>query len=276
MQRGLGQIGDAGLGPGGIGQGLGADFQRRAADRPGAGAFGHPRQRGGRADGKAQPQPGQAPELAEAAQHRDIRRTGGGDRQVGAWIGKAFIHQQMADRRRDGRDLRRGKAAPVGVVRVHDDGQIGAGQRFGIERLGHLPARRPQAGGMFVIGRRQHRRRPAGNDMRQKLDRGRGPGQRQDPVLWCAVDRGGGPDQPVLVGGGRQRRQSMGRQRGRGIGPAVDPGREVDPCRTAEMPRRPVDIAAVIAHALPPPLPAFEQGNGAPVKRMQPQQKICG
>ena len=138
--------------------------------------------------------------------------------------------------------------APIGVVRVHHDGEVGAAQRFELSFLVDLPTLGPEGGRVFVVGRAQDRGFAGRTETRNQLDRRLRAGERHHGGI-AAVRFTGGGDEFVPCPAGRK---ALPRGRGHvrhGIGHLVDARREVDPLVlfAAEAGGRGPDIAAVIA-----------------------------
>ena len=262
-QRGLGVIADTILGPCGVGHGARPDPQGRPADGPWPRRLRQAGQQIRRPDHEAQPDTGQPPELAKAAQQRGIVGQIARQRQIRPRIGKAFVHDQMPDPPGQRPQRRRAPLAPVGVVGVDQHRQIHPRHLLWLGDLPHLPPRRRKAGSVFVVAARQHRRqtainlaaiippraRPpdAGQQPGQYLDRGRGPRHRQHLRRVRPEPGRSHSDQRRAVGLGRQ---GVPRDVGHGWhrpGPPVDAGGQVDPVRSPPSRDRHVDIAAVIA-----------------------------
>ena len=164
-----------------VGQRQPPGLERRAADRPGAGGVGEARDLGRRAEGEAEPQPGEAEELAERAQRDDARAAESrADRERRVDVGEALVDDEQPDRVGERQQRLRRPAAAVGIVGVDDDGRVEAAQRVELARPRSPTSRR----------RRRRRRarcrsgraraaRPGGRSAGHQPDRRLGAGERQ-------------------------------------------------------------------------------------------------
>ena len=199
--------------------------QRRARDRPRPQQLAQPRDQLRRADGKAQPQTGETPELAETLQHDHPRRVRmGNQRSFGADIRKTLVDDGQ-------RRAQRLRAMPVAgrIVGIDDDPRR---DMTGLGGFRHLPVMRREGGGVFVICGRCDMHPSCSGQRGQPRDQGRRPRCRQDRravghipmIARGALQRGAG-------GAVGQRAPGIVGQGWHGVGQRVDPGRKVDPAR---------------------------------------------
>ena len=113
---------------------------------------------------KAEPQAGQAKELAEGAQHDDAALVDIAGKAFGA---RADIHEGFVDDQQPALGAQRpGKLkqsfalddAPVRIVGIDDDGEVGVGQSLEVVDLRRRMAGDRRCPRMFGIGRPEHQR----------------------------------------------------------------------------------------------------------------------
>ena len=241
------------LGPGPVAERRGPDPERRPADRPGPRQLVQPPHILRGAQHEPEPEPGQPVELAERTQHHQAGPAQPrAERKLGRDIGEALVHDQEPDAvRQRGEGLGRRSGRPSGLFGLTTT--AASAPSSAAPRPPPPPPSRPR--GTRPRARCRSARAPApvpaaagaaGAGSRPgRPPRGRQAARRR-PI---GAARRRGRRRRVLRPG--QRPQQARIERRRRPGPAVDPGREVDPVglRAAEPPHGRAEVAAVVAPA---------------------------
>ena len=223
-----------------------------AGDRPGAEPLLQACDQARVADGEAEAQAGQAPELAQRFQDQ---RAGTGGEIGNARVGEDHVGEALVDHqeRASGGLVGAREHVARGVVRMHRDARLGR-VALGVAAQ-DLPAGGAKARLVLVVGAVRDAQAGSGDEVRDRRDQCRGAGRGEH--RGALGHRPESPCRPFEPFGGmavRQRRPGPGRDLGERVGVRVDAGREVEPVLPVAAMERDgvVQPAAVIARLRDP------------------------